>query len=84
MEKSRTIKDIIFLPYRFYKDGNVSAYSLLKESGYFEIHNQIREADFFQVLIQHLDVLISGYNGQKINKVVKVGILVKLKWVNTV
>lgn len=57
MGKSRTIQDIIFLPDRFYSEGNLSIYSLLKESGYFELHDQINEADIFQELTQHLECI---------------------------
>jgi hypothetical protein len=48
--------DIIFLPKKFY-EGNASIYSLLKESGYFEQHNQISEADIFGELTQHLECI---------------------------
>lgn len=57
MGKVRTIQDIIFLPNKFYNEGNVSIYSLLKESGYFELHNQISEADIFEELTQHLEYI---------------------------
>lgn len=54
MKKPDAIRDIIFLPKRFF-EGNISIYSLLKESGYFELHNQISEADIFENLTQHLE-----------------------------
>ncbi len=56
MKKDQIIKDIIFLPKRFSK-GDASLYSLLKESGYFEVHNQISEADIFEKLIQNLECI---------------------------
>jgi len=62
MGKPRTIHDIIFLPDRFYSEGNVSIYSLLKESGYFELHDQISEADIFQELTQHLECIDQWLN----------------------
>lgn len=54
MKKPHIIRDIIFLPKRF-SEGNDSIYSLLKDSGYFELHNQISEADIFEKLTQHLE-----------------------------
>lgn len=57
MEKLRIIQDIIFLPKKFYDEGNVSIYSLIKESGYFELHDQISEADIFKELSQHLECI---------------------------
>ena len=56
MKKSYTIRNIILIPQRFY-GGNISIYSLLKESGYFELHNQISEADIFEELIQHSEYI---------------------------
>lgn len=54
MDKLRIIQTIIFLPDRFYTEGNVSIYALLKESGYFELHDQISETDIFEGLAQHI------------------------------
>lgn len=56
MKKSHIIKDIIFLPKTFY-GGNASIFSLLKKSGYFELHNEISEADIFESLTQHLECI---------------------------
>jgi hypothetical protein len=56
MKKSAIIKDIIFLPKRF-SEGNTSIYALLKESGYFELHNAISEADIFENLTHHLECI---------------------------
>ncbi|MDR0715109.1 MAG: hypothetical protein LBF89_12785 [Bacteroidales bacterium] len=53
MEKMQVVKNIIFLPKRFYTERDVSMYSLLKESGYFELHNQISETDIIGDIIQH-------------------------------
>jgi len=56
MQKSQIIKDIVFLPQKFY-EGNASPHSLLKESGYFEYHDQISERDISEVLTQHLECI---------------------------
>ena len=56
MMKHHIIRDIIFLPKRF-SEGNSSIYSLLKESGYFGLHNQIGEADIFEELTEHLECI---------------------------
>ena len=56
MNKHHTIKNIIFLAKNF-SGGNASIYSLLKESGYFELHNQISGADIFEELTQHLECI---------------------------
>jgi hypothetical protein len=55
MEKHQMIKDILFLPSKFYADGNISMYFLLKETGYFELYNQVDEGNIFEMLIQHSD-----------------------------
>ena len=52
MEKIHIIKKIIFLPETF-AIANVSVYSLLKESGYFEIYEQVSETDIFEMLVQY-------------------------------
>ena len=41
------------MPSRFYTERNVSIYALLKETGYFELHNEISESNIYEVLIQH-------------------------------
>ncbi|MCL2745213.1 MAG: hypothetical protein FWE67_15325 [Planctomycetaceae bacterium] len=56
MEKFQTIKDIIFLPKKYY-NGNSSPYAILKASGYFEWHDKINENDIFEVLTQHLECI---------------------------
>jgi hypothetical protein len=56
MEKPHIIRNIISLPKRS-SEGNDSIYSLLKESGYFELYNQISEADIFAELTQHLEFI---------------------------
>jgi hypothetical protein len=56
MNKTSIIKNIIFLPKQF-STGNDSVYFLLKESGYFELYNQISERDIFEILIQYLECI---------------------------
>lgn len=51
MNKYTVIRRIIYLPGQFQKIGDVSIYSLLKESGYFELHNEINEADIIREII---------------------------------
>ncbi len=57
MEKSNIIKEIISIPARFYSEGNISFYSLLKKTGYFELYNQISEVDIFEMLKQDLECI---------------------------
>jgi len=56
MNKSDIIKNIILIPKHF-SEGNISVYSLLKESGYFELYNQINESDIFEILSKNLDCI---------------------------
>jgi hypothetical protein len=62
MEKSHVIKNIVFLPKRFYTERNVSIYSLLEESGYFELYDQIRETDIVKELVKHLECIDQWMN----------------------
>ena len=62
MEKRRIIQNIVFLPQRFYGEGNASIYSLLKESGYFEFHDQISETDISEELTRHLECIDQWLN----------------------
>jgi hypothetical protein len=57
MNKDSAINNIIYLPGRFYKHKDVSIYSLLKESGYFELHDQISEANIFDELTKHSECI---------------------------
>ena len=54
MKKSCIITNIIFLPKEFSR-GDSSIYSLLKDSGYFELYHKICEADILKNLTQHLE-----------------------------
>jgi len=53
MEKHNISKNIVFLPGRFYAVENISIYFLLRDTGYFEMHDQITEANLFEALIQY-------------------------------
>lgn len=53
MNTSNLIKRILSLPEKFYELGNVSIYSLLKETGYFEMHSQINEAFILGEINKH-------------------------------
>jgi len=56
MKKTDILNKIIYIPKQFL-NGNDSVYSLVKESGYFEIYNQIKESDIIDVLVKHLDCI---------------------------
>lgn len=47
------IKEIAELPLKFYNVGNKSIFSLLKDSGYFEVYEKIDEQDIYRVIVQH-------------------------------
>jgi hypothetical protein len=51
MGTKNIINEIINLPEKFYALGNISIYSLLEETGYFERHNQVSEAILLGELI---------------------------------
>jgi len=53
MNTNNLIKSILSLPEKFHALGNVSIYSLLKETGYFEIHDQINETAILDELNKH-------------------------------
>jgi len=44
------VDKIINIPEKFYKQGDVSIYSLLKETGYFELYDQINVEDIYSAL----------------------------------
>jgi len=50
MSIDEVVKKIVFIPSRLNDIKNASAYSLLKESGYFEIYNQINEILIMRML----------------------------------
>lgn len=52
MEVSDVIAGLIHLPRRFNSLGNVSIYDLLKETGYFEMHDQVSEESIHEPLAQ--------------------------------
>lgn len=53
MNAEEIINRIIYLPMKFKSLGNISIYSLLKETGYFEMYNQINEANIIEGLTKH-------------------------------
>jgi len=57
-----TIKEIIirilFIPFEFSRSNNTnSVYSLLQETGYFDVYNKITEKAILQELINYLDCI---------------------------
>lgn len=58
MDLISVIKKIIFLPIEFGKtDNNQSIYTLLQNTGYFDVYNKITENVILQELINHLDCI---------------------------
>ena len=53
MSISEIIVELINLPRRFNDLRNISIYSLLKETGYFEMHSQISESAIREALLRH-------------------------------
>jgi len=52
MKNNFIIKEILFLPVKFHTE-NISIYSLLKQSGYFEIYDDIQEIDILKALLKY-------------------------------
>jgi hypothetical protein len=53
METEKLISDIINLPTSYYDVGNISFYSLLNGTGYFELFDQVPENRILEQLIKH-------------------------------
>lgn len=53
MSVAQTISTLIHLPRHFSSLGNVSFYSLLKESGYFAVHDQVSESAIREAIVRH-------------------------------
>ena len=53
MNITDTVIDLIYLPRKFEDLSDVSIYSLLRDSGYFETHSQIAESTIRQALCAH-------------------------------
>lgn len=53
MNLNDTINQIIDIPRRFYELKNISIYSLLEESGYFNVQQQINEANILVAIINN-------------------------------
>jgi hypothetical protein len=50
MNAIEIVNKILDMPSKFYSEGNISIYTLLKNTGYFEMHNQIDELIIFSCL----------------------------------
>jgi hypothetical protein len=53
MDKNDIANSIIYLPEKFYRQRDVSMYFLLRESGYFEMYDQISEKNIFDELTKN-------------------------------
>jgi hypothetical protein len=53
MSIDQTISHLIHLPRNFNNPGNASVYSLLRDSGYFAVHDQVTEDALHQALLRH-------------------------------
>ncbi|MDR2834791.1 MAG: hypothetical protein LBV69_01130 [Bacteroidales bacterium] len=62
MENIKIIKNIIELPKTFILIGNTSIYNLLYKTGYFSVHNQISENDFYFELLKKSECIESWEN----------------------
>ncbi|GAA0875039.1 hypothetical protein GCM10009118_14470 [Wandonia haliotis] len=47
------IKQILFLPFEFVQDNNHSIYSLLQNTGYFNVYSKITQSTILQELTNH-------------------------------
>ncbi len=57
MNKADLINKIIYLPKQFHSLGNVSMYSLLEESGYFEMYDQVNEVDIMKGITENSECI---------------------------
>jgi hypothetical protein len=57
MEKDHLINEIIFLPKSWHEKGKYSIYSLLKDSGYFEFYDQVKERDLHDSLLKNQECI---------------------------
>ena len=53
METEKIISDVINMPAKYNELGNITYYSLLRNAGYFEVHDQINEDKILEQLIKH-------------------------------
>jgi hypothetical protein len=53
MSEQDIIKEIIFIPKDFYEKRNISIFSLLKNTGYFDLFDKINIDQILQVVIQN-------------------------------
>jgi hypothetical protein len=57
MSIANTVNDVIKLPRRFYDRGDASIYSLLQESGYFAVYDQVTEEAIHEALLRNPHVV---------------------------
>jgi hypothetical protein len=53
MNESAVTNNVVYLIDRLYKSADASIYSLLKASGYFELHKQINKEEIYYMLVDH-------------------------------
>ena len=52
-EKKVIVRNIVDIPRKFNSLGNVSTFTLLKESGYFQTHSEIDQNDIYEILLTY-------------------------------
>lgn len=57
MSIANTVSEVINLPRKFYDRGDASIYSLLQESGYSAVHDQVTEEAIHDALLRNPDVV---------------------------
>ncbi len=62
MDSKDVIDKVVHLPDNFYKLNNISMYSLLEKTGYFQIHYKISENDIMEELYKHPDLVQDWLN----------------------
>ncbi len=57
MSIDSTVHEVLNLPRNFYGRGDASIYTLLQESGYFAVHDQVTEGAIHNALRRHPEVV---------------------------
>jgi hypothetical protein len=57
-----TLTDVINLPRNFYSRGNISTHSLLQESGYFAVYEEVTEGAIHDALQRHPNLVSDWMN----------------------
>jgi hypothetical protein len=52
------VNDVVRLPQRFYGRGDVSIHALLKDSGYFDVYDEVTEEKIGEVLRRHPELTV--------------------------